>query len=81
MRHVAVVFLISIYLSHSAAAQEKNTDALVCGLSQAIRNNDTATFLKLFITYSQFKSLVFESLVRDHDSAYALKSMPHLTAH
>jgi hypothetical protein len=68
MRRFAAACFISLLLSYSSTAQEKNTDAFVRTLCQAIRNNDTASFVKQFITYPQFQNMMLESLRKNHDS-------------
>lgn len=80
MKTRAGVLFISILVSLSSMAQDKNPDAFLSRVVSTFKNNDTASFVNLFIDYRQLKSLLLEAELRDEDkdtanNAWVLKSI------
>ena len=68
MKLRAGVLFISILISLASLTQEKNPDAFLYQVFTTIKNNDTSSFVNLFIDYQQMKSLMVETVLTKKDT-------------
>ena len=73
MKKIVGSLSIAFLFLSTVCAQEKNADSLFYKVFDAIKNNDAASYIKLFVNYKQYQSLIMESAANSTDSAFFMQ--------